>query len=49
MIPLVTRAEHTTMANSVAALPEAVGTRSVEIPQSYTRGFRANSLAKVRV
>ena len=46
MTPLVLLAEHTTMAKSVAVLPEAVGTRSVEIPQSYTRGFRALRLAK---
>ena len=48
MVPLVPRAEHTTMAKSVAVLPEAVGTRSVEILQSYTRGFRVPRLAKVR-
>ena len=36
------------MAHVVVALPEAVGTRNVEILQSYTRGFRANRLAKVR-
>ena len=36
------------MANLVVALPEAVGTRSVEILQSYTRGSRAPRLAKVR-
>ena len=48
MISLVLRAEHTTMAKSVAVLPEAVGTRSVEILQSYTRGSRAPRLAKVK-
>ena len=36
------------MAKSVVVLPEVAGTISVEILQSYTRGFRAPRLAKVR-
>ena len=45
---LAPRVGHIAMAKLVVALPEAVGTRSVEILQSYTRGFRAPRLAKVR-
>ena len=36
------------LAHLVVALPVAVGTKSVEIPQSNTRGCRAPRLAKVR-
>ena len=45
---LAPRVGHIAMAKLVVALPEVVGTRSVDFLQSYTRGFRAPGLAKVR-
>ena len=48
MVPLVSSVQSPTMEKLVVVLPEAVGTRSVEILQSYTRGARASRLATQR-
>ena len=46
-VPFVPTAEPTKTENPVVVLTVRVGTRSVEIPQSNTRGFKASGLVNI--